>query len=103
MTNPAVKLYTASTDAYVDGVYYKAGEPFATSQPKGSTWQEADPVVRDAANAASKTKHVDVDLSGKSPAELRAYAAAHDIQVGDDVRSAKDILAIIHAADEPAL
>ena len=95
--------YTAPHDVYTGGVYYPAGKPFTTSEPKGAEWEEADPTARAAAIAADPLEHSDVDLEKLDLSALKALAASKGVDLGD-AKSADDIKALIRAArPTPAL
>ncbi len=100
MTNP--KTYISTSPVYQGSTYYRPGEPFTTAEPKNADWELADPVERAAAEAASKTDHQDVDLDALGVPELKALAASKGVNLGE-VKSKADIIAVIKAADEPAL
>lgn len=93
--------YTASEPVYVEGTLFKAGELFVTGMPKGSTWDEADPKDKAAADAGKQVKG-DLDLDAMELPALKALAASKGINLGD-VKSKADIITVIKAADEPTL
>jgi hypothetical protein len=93
--------YTSTEGVYVDGTLFKAGEPFVTDKPKGSTWDEVDPKERAAAAAASETKG-DVNLDAMDVSALKAFAASKGIDIGT-AKSKAELITVIRAADEPTL
>lgn len=95
-----VIAYRALAAVYVDGVLHKEGETFVTDEPKGEQWEPVNPVQKAAAEASSEGEHGDVNLEALSVSELKAYAASLGVNLGE-AKTAKDIITVIKAADDP--
>lgn len=100
MAKNPITYVKKSGPVYVDSVFYKAGEPFTTSQPEGEGWERVSPVEVAAAEAQNPVP-ADVPLETLDLSALRAFAATK--HVNSDGLNKKDLIAAIKAANEPAL
>lgn len=98
---PEPKMYTATKDVYVGSTYYKAGEPFVTTDDAADFWTEIDHETGQTMKAALEKVPGDAPLDGLSVDALQAVAVTKNINVtGMD----KDqLITAIKAANEPAL
>lgn len=101
--HPKPKTYTSTSPVYVESTYFKPGEPFTTAAKKGAGWTEIDVETRAAIVASDKLRHEDVNYEAMDVSALLAAAAADKIAIPEGVTDKDAIIAIIKAADEPAL
>lgn len=92
--------YTSTQPAYIDGKYFKPGEPFVTDAPKLPEWKAIDKGEKAAIDAAQ-------DIPGDPPLESLGIEALRAVAVTEKVNpeglSKKDLIAAIKAANEPKL
>lgn len=92
--------YKAPHPVYVDGQYFKPGEPFVTASDPGEKWEKIDKAEL-AATEAAETIPGDPPLESLGLEALRAVAVTKHVDpIG---LSKKDLLAAIKAANEPHL
>ncbi len=97
------KTYTSPIPVYVDNVLYPAGDPFTTNAPKGSTWKEVKSAAeRRALESSGDFGGGDVPLESMTPDALKALAATKNVNTAD-LKSKKDLITAIKAANEPSL
>lgn len=93
--------YTATADVYVDSTYYKAGEVFVTSQPKGENWTKRTAKEVAAIDASTDLVPDDANLEAADKSALQAVAIIKHVNiVGLDKQGLIDA---IKAANEPKL
>lgn len=95
------KSYVADRDVYVDHKYYKVGEPFVTTAPKGDGWEEKTPEEVHIIEASVNQFPADPPLEGLGLEALRAVAVTKNVNTTD--LSKKQLIDAIKAADEPRL
>ena len=91
--------YKAPHEVYTGGKLYLPNEPFTTAEPKGKEWERISPAEKNAAIAADPQRHDDADLTKLDVGQLKAVAAARNIETGD-VDSEPELIAIINAASD---
>lgn len=92
--------YSAPHPVYVGGVYYEAGKPFVTDEPKGEHWEYMDPAAKAAAEAADPQNRQDPNIDGMDDSALDAYAASINVQLPEGL-SRDEKIAVIKAANDP--
>lgn len=92
--------YTSTQPAYIDGKYFKPGEPFVTDAPKLPEWTAISKAEKAATDAAQ-------DLPGDPPLESLSLDALKAVAVTKHVNpeglNKKDLISAIKAANEPKL
>jgi hypothetical protein len=91
--------YRATEAVYVDGVLYNEGDTVVTGQVPSRTLVPIDPVEK-ATVEAGKDIPDDVNLSDMSAAELKAFAAAKGINIGQ-AKSRADLITVIGGWSDP--
>lgn len=99
--NGKPKAYISTSDTYVGGRYFKAGEPFVTDEPKGNDWEAVDDAAKAAAEAAQPLGAGDPPLESMDLSALKAFAATKNVRA--DGLNKDELLAAIRAANEPKL
>ncbi|MCW2405039.1 hypothetical protein M2336_001668 [Sphingobium sp. B1D7B] len=100
MSKEQPKSYKAPHDVYVGGKYYKAGEIFVTTEPKGDKWEDVGKAEK-AATDAEQPIPGDAPIESLDLAALKALAATK--HVNPEGMNKKDLIAAIKAANEPKL
>lgn len=91
--------YKAPHEVYTGGVLYAPGKPFTTNEPKGKEWVPIGGAEKSADVAADPQRHDDVDLTKLDVGQLKAVAAARNIETGD-AESEDELISIINAASD---
>lgn len=91
--------YKAPHEVYTGGKLYLPGQPFTTSETKGREWEWIGATEKAAAIAADPQRHDDADLTKLDVGQLKAVAAARNIETGE-ADSEDDLIAIINAASD---
>lgn len=96
------KAYTAPHPVYTAGIFTPPGEVFVTNAPKGDSWDEKTPAEAHIIEASTEKVPGDPPITEKLgvPA-LSAIAITKN--VNPDGLSARQLVAAIKAANEPAL
>lgn len=96
-----MKLYKAPHPVQADGVYYPAGEVFATDAKPGDTWEVVK--AKDAAAVEASTNPVpdDANLEAASKSALEAVAIMKHVNIAGLDKAG--LITAIKAAYEPKL
>lgn len=97
------KAYTSNVPVYVDSRYYREGEVFVTSQPKGDTWTERKPAEVAAIQASTDLVPDDANLDEASVAALQAVAIIKHVSIVGIANDKAALITAIKAANEPTL
>lgn len=97
------KAYTSTGPVYADNRYYREGEVFVTSQPKGENWTERKPAEVSAIEASINLIPNDANLDEASVEALQAVAIIKHVSIVGIAKDKAALITAIKAANEPSL